>query len=200
MEHLPGVGRNSSVDDRQLTGPWPEVTNLLSGQCPGTLRPLWKGGITGSLWRESAGDRWITLTKASDAELWCVFHLRVNKRLNKQPRRRWLETQSLSLWHHCNGLMRLLKFLVDSCNSLYSPYPKYGFMSKPPAVCHPSSASATRFINGVHEITQMALYGLFSNLEHTLVVILPKVDWLLQSSVKVLPATAEKVKMISVMF
>ena len=46
MEHLSGVGRNSSVDDRQLTGPWPEVTNLLTGQCPGTLRPLWKGGIT----------------------------------------------------------------------------------------------------------------------------------------------------------
>ena len=46
MEHFSGVGRNSSVDDRQLTGPWPEVTNLLTGQCPGTLRPLWKGGIT----------------------------------------------------------------------------------------------------------------------------------------------------------
>ena len=45
MEHLSGVVRNSSVDDRQLAGPWPEVTNLLSGQCPGTLRPLWKGGI-----------------------------------------------------------------------------------------------------------------------------------------------------------
>ena len=52
MEHLSGVVRNSSVDDRQLTGPWPEVTNLLSGQCPGTLRPLWKGGITE--WRHRA--------------------------------------------------------------------------------------------------------------------------------------------------
>ena len=42
MEHLSGGGRNSSADDRQLTGPWPEVTNLLSGQCPGTLRPLYE--------------------------------------------------------------------------------------------------------------------------------------------------------------
>ena len=47
MEHLSEGERNSSVDDRQLTGPWTEVTDLLSGQCPGTLRPLWKGG-TGS--------------------------------------------------------------------------------------------------------------------------------------------------------
>ena len=45
MEHLSEGWWNSSVDDRQLTGPWPEVTNLLSGQCPGTLRLLWKGGI-----------------------------------------------------------------------------------------------------------------------------------------------------------
>ena len=32
------------------------------------------------------------------------FHLALNKRLNKQSRRRWFETQSRSLWRHCNGL------------------------------------------------------------------------------------------------
>ena len=31
------------------------------------------GNITGPLWRESTGDRWIPLTKASDAELWCFL-------------------------------------------------------------------------------------------------------------------------------
>ena len=31
------------------------------------------------------------------------FHLRLNKRLSKQPRRRWLETPSSSLWRHCYG-------------------------------------------------------------------------------------------------
>ena len=30
--------------------------------------------------RESTGHRWILLTKASDAELWCFFDLRLNKR------------------------------------------------------------------------------------------------------------------------
>ena len=30
--------------------------------------------------------------------------LRLNKRLSKQSRRRWFETQSLSLWRHCNVL------------------------------------------------------------------------------------------------
>ena len=31
------------------------------------------------------------------------FDLRPNKRLSKQSRRRWFETQSRSLWRHCNG-------------------------------------------------------------------------------------------------
>ena len=29
------------------------------------------------------------------------FYLRLNKRLSKQPRRRWFETPSRSLWRHC---------------------------------------------------------------------------------------------------
>ena len=34
----------------------------------------------------------------------CVFfYLRLNKRLSKQYRRRWLETLSRSLWRHSNG-------------------------------------------------------------------------------------------------
>ena len=31
------------------------------------------------------------------------FHLRPNKRLSKQSRRRWFETPSWSLWRHCNA-------------------------------------------------------------------------------------------------
>ena len=31
------------------------------------------------------------------------FDLSLNKRLSKPTRRRWFETQSPSLWHHCNG-------------------------------------------------------------------------------------------------
>ena len=32
------------------------------------------------------------------------FDLPLNKRLSKQSRRRWFETQSRPLWHHCNGI------------------------------------------------------------------------------------------------
>ena len=57
--------------------------------------------VTGSLWGESTGYRWIPLTKASDAKIW-YFYLRLNKRLSKQSRRRWFETPSRSLWRHYN--------------------------------------------------------------------------------------------------
>ena len=42
-------------------------------------------------------------TKASDAELWCFFYLRLNGRLNKQSRGWRFETSSLSLWRHCSA-------------------------------------------------------------------------------------------------
>ena len=56
--------------------------------------------VTGPLWGESTCDRWFPITKASDAELWCLFDLRLNKRLSKQSIRRCLETPLRSLWHH----------------------------------------------------------------------------------------------------
>ena len=34
---------------------------------------------------ETTDDWWIPLTKASDAELWCFFNLRLSKQLCKQP-------------------------------------------------------------------------------------------------------------------
>ena len=39
--------------------------------------------VTGPLWGESTGTRWITLTKASDAEFWCFF-FGLNERAVKQ--------------------------------------------------------------------------------------------------------------------
>ena len=46
--------------------------------------------------------RWIPRTKASDAELWCFFDLRLNKRLSKQSWGWWFGTLSSSLWRQCN--------------------------------------------------------------------------------------------------
>ena len=57
--------------------------------------------LTGPLWWESTGDRWISLAKASDAELW-NFLWSVPEQTVEQSRRRWFETPSRSLRHHCN--------------------------------------------------------------------------------------------------
>ena len=59
--------------------------------------------VTGPLCGEFPGDRWIPLTKASDAELWCFIDLRLNKRLSKQTWGWCFETSSGQLWRHCNG-------------------------------------------------------------------------------------------------
>ena len=59
--------------------------------------------VTGPLWGETTGHRWILLTKASDAGIWFLFDLHLNKWLSKQQRRRWFETTSCSLWRHCNA-------------------------------------------------------------------------------------------------
>ena len=62
--------------------------------------------VTGPLWGEFNGRRWIPLTEASDAELCGFFGLRRNKRLNKRLRRWWFETPShlLNAWRHCNAI------------------------------------------------------------------------------------------------
>ena len=63
--------------------------------------------VTGPLWRESIGHRWIPLNR------WISPHkchwsfdvfvdLRLSKRVSIQLRRRWFETPSSSLWRHCN--------------------------------------------------------------------------------------------------
>ena len=63
--------------------------------------------VTGHLCGEFTGPRWIPRTKANDAELWCFFYLRLNKRLSKQSWGWWFETLSRSLWRHRNDSMCL---------------------------------------------------------------------------------------------
>ena len=58
--------------------------------------------VTGHLCGKFTGPRWISRTKASDAELWCSFDMRPNIRLSKQSRGWWFETPPQSLWRHRN--------------------------------------------------------------------------------------------------
>ena len=53
---------------------------------------------------EFTGHWWIPRTKASALSFDVFFDLRLKKRLSKQSWRRWFETQSCSLWRHCNVL------------------------------------------------------------------------------------------------
>ena len=54
--------------------------------------------VTGHLCGEFTGHRWIPLTKASEAELWCFLWS-----APEQAFEQILETPSRSLWRHCNG-------------------------------------------------------------------------------------------------
>ena len=56
--------------------------------------------------------------KASDAELWCFFYLRLNKRLSKQSWGWWFATPSRPFWRHRNvaGTFRSNLFLMKINN------------------------------------------------------------------------------------
>ena len=64
--------------------------------------------ITGSLWGEFTGHRWIPLTKTSDVELWCFLWPAPAKGLRKQSICQWVKKPSCS-WRQCNALMILKK-------------------------------------------------------------------------------------------
>ena len=59
--------------------------------------------VTGLLWGESTGHRWIPLTKPVTRSFEVFFDLRLNKRLSNQSRRRWFETPLRSLWGHMSA-------------------------------------------------------------------------------------------------
>ena len=68
--------------------------------------------VTDPLCGEFTGYRWIPLTKASDAELWCFFDLRLDKRSSKQSWGWWFGTPSHSLWRHFNVERKMWLTLV----------------------------------------------------------------------------------------
>ena len=58
--------------------------------------------VTGLLWGEFTGHRWIPLTKPVTRSFDVYFDLCLNKRLPKQSRCLWFETPSRSSRRHCN--------------------------------------------------------------------------------------------------
>ena len=59
--------------------------------------------VTGLLWGESTGHRWIPSQRPVTRSFDVFFDMRMNKRFSKQSRRRWFETPSL--WHQCNVII-----------------------------------------------------------------------------------------------
>ena len=60
--------------------------------------------VTGSLWGESTGQRWIPSQRPVMQSIDVFFDQCLNLWLGKQSIRWWLETPSRPLWCHCNQL------------------------------------------------------------------------------------------------
>ena len=81
---------------------------------------------------EFTGARWIPHTKASDAELWCYFDLRPNKRLGKQSRGWWFETLSPPLWRHRNvsSKVSIQQFMHHRIDQIHNSHNALVFISR----------------------------------------------------------------------
>ena len=90
------------------------------------------------------GHRWIPLTKASDAELWC-FLWRPNKRLSKQSWVWWFETPSCSLWRQCNeGWLTDIEAQFDEYRWVVAKTPQWNQTKMLHRICHSVNVCDTR--------------------------------------------------------
>ena len=64
--------------------------------------------VTGPLCGEFTGPGEFPTQRPVTRSFDVFFDVRLNKRLSKQPRGWWFETQSWSLWRHCNAFLVLL--------------------------------------------------------------------------------------------
>ena len=72
--------------------------------------------VAGHLCGEFTGQRWISRTKASDAELLAFLWSALEPAVQTRWRPRWFETSSFSLWRHCNNRV----VVCDDCANLES--------------------------------------------------------------------------------
>ena len=73
--------------------------------------------VTGPLFGEFTGPGEFPTQRPVTWSFDVFFDVRLNKRLSKQPQGWWFETQSWSLWRHCN-VLRIInqKALLESTN------------------------------------------------------------------------------------
>ena len=100
--------------------------------------------VTGPLCGEFTGSRWISLTKASDAEFWCFLSLRLNKHLSKQSRRMWFETPLCSLWRHCNYIWSSFICFRNALTAIVFPSLPYCLGKKPKHINNHAAVSMKR--------------------------------------------------------
>ena len=87
--------------------------------------------VTGPLCGEFTGPGEFPTQRPVTRSFDIFFDLRLNKRLSKQPRGWWFETQSWSLWRHCNAMLRVNQLLSNQYLVVY--FPSMGWW------CHVSS-------------------------------------------------------------
>ena len=112
--------------------------------------------ITGPLCGEFTGDRWIPLTKASNAGGTLMFPLicALNKRLSKQSWGWWFETPSRSLWRHCNvDLLANVSVKLDTQSISGSPResPLWGRCQR----CHRLGPASSEAGQGTSELAPL---------------------------------------------
>ena len=96
--------------------------------------------VTGSLFGEFTGHRWISLTQRPEMRSFGVFFdLRLKKRLKKQPRHWWFETPSRSPWRHCNPAVsrRYSMSSSEACDVSRKFHKHDHFDERAFAVCRP---------------------------------------------------------------
>ena len=93
--------------------------------------------VTGPLCVEFIGHRWIPLTKPVTSKFDVFFDLRLNKRLCKQWRRRWFETPSRSLWHHCDAYFQRIKIPFSLISLSVHQNKFYACLDSIPVPCVP---------------------------------------------------------------
>ena len=89
---VPAISVPRQGDTLKWMSSWVEVTEKQLARNPSDcyvqhiMMTLWYGKvfcITGPLWGESTGDRWIPLKGASNAELWCFICWRLEQALEQ---------------------------------------------------------------------------------------------------------------------